>query len=104
MASSFPKYWNTRFPTQVWIPTSIPSQLLQVRPPKRSEADINKAASILSGTFATCGFQIELDRKREQLITHVRIFFKKILIKNTFIFKVVWRGQFAQVLVIRLLE
>ena len=78
MASSFPKYWNTRFPTQVWIPTSVPSQLLQVWPPKRSEADINKAANILSGTFATCGFQIELDRKREQLITHVR-FLKKSL-------------------------
>ena len=78
MASSFPKYWNTRFPTQVWIPTLIPSQLLQVQPPKRSEADINKAVNILSGTFATCGFQIELDRKREQLITHVR-FLKKSL-------------------------
>ena len=78
MASSFPKYWNTRFPTQVWIPTSVPSQLLQVWPPKRSEADINKAVNILSGTFATCGFQIELDRKREQLITHVR-FLKKSL-------------------------
>ena len=89
MASSFPKYWNTRFPTQVWIPTSIPSQLLQVRPPKRSEADINKAASILSGTFATCGFQIELDMKREQLITHVRILFTILnILINAYISKV----------------
>ena len=35
------------------------------------------AANVLSGTFATCGFQIELDRKREQLITHVRFFLEK---------------------------
>ena len=94
MASSFPKYWNTRFPTQVWIPTSIPSQLLQVRPPKRSEADINKAASILSGTFATCGFQIELDRKREQLITHVRILFSILnILINAYISKVGWMDR-----------
>ena len=94
MASSFPKYWNTRFPTQVWIPTSIPSQLLQVRPPKRSEADINKAANILSGTFATCGFQIELDRKREQLITHVRIIFTILnFLINAYISKIGWMNR-----------
>ena len=94
MASSFPKYWNTRFPTEVWIPTSIPLLLQQVQPPKRSEADIPMFSNVLSGTFATCGFQIELDRKREQLITHVRILFTILnILINAYISKVGWMDR-----------
>ena len=94
MASSFPKYWNTRFPTEIWTPTSIPLLLQQVQPPKISKEDIPMFSNVLTGTFSTCGFQIELDMKREQLITHVRILFTILnILINAYISKIGWMNR-----------